>query len=360
MPILPIDTKHKERDWKPENVCGECQRKAPSIAQKTILPLKFNIEQLIELIFEAGDSLPRELHEEFDSVLATAKMELDESWAAIFDIWDHPTGGCSHSSEYASLELYTPPRSPPDPPKQGTSNKVESEEGVQQPCTPIGKIFESLHYETYKGVQQTVRTPAPDPFTPEDSPLPLFARRTPPDLNALQGSKASQYQLENTTIKEYQTMEQSREDSLLGGYLSDPALIGEEDLSSNRDGKPVPPPRTVIECINRDLIRCCADLAMHRPACLGLADNALAMSEEAGIYHLVSRSQLYRGLCLMELKRWKEASCAFTRAASVRDWQGKVWELKNMAESNLLQESRRKGKARIERMEDESWDKSYR
>jgi hypothetical protein len=84
------------------------------------------------------------------------------------------------------------------------------------------------------------------------------------------------------------------------------------------------------------------------------------MSEEAGIYHLVSRSQLYRGLCLMELKRWKEASCAFTRAASVRDWQGKVWELKNMAESNLLQESRRKGKARIERMEDESWDKSYR
>ena len=57
----------------------------------------------------------------------------------------------------------------------------------------------------------------------------------------------------------------------------------------------------------------------------------------------------------MELKRWKEASEAFTKAASVRDWEGNVWALKQMAEQNLLEESRREGKMRMEKIEEESW-----
>jgi hypothetical protein len=317
-------------------------------------------------------------------------MELDNSWAAIFDIWENPAGRCSHLSGYANLELYTPPRSPPDPPKQETSNEVESDEEIEQLCTPISKIFESPHYDTYKGDPQTIRITTTYPFTPEDSPLRLVARRTPPDSNVLQISEAGDCDqklpahFQDKSSQNYQTMgHQTRKDSLVEDRLPDPALTGGANSSSSHNGRqipswpaadPAPRPtgpflsssriqycrplsgskRRDAQRINRELIRCCANLAMDNPVSLDFADNALAMAEEAGIYYLVSKSQLYRGMCLMESKRWKEASFAFTGAASVRDWEGKAWELKNMAESNLLQESRRKRKPGVEIVEDDA------
>jgi len=84
--------------------------------------------------------------------------------------------------------------------------------------------------------------------------------------------------------------------------------------------------------INLELVRCSALLPLAYPECLVHADNALAIAENAGLYHLISKSQFYRGLAFMELKQYKEASDAFTKAASVRDWSGKVWSCKNAAE----------------------------
>jgi len=89
---------------------------------------------------------------------------------------------------------------------------------------------------------------------------------------------------------------------------------------------------TTAKTVNFDLLRCCTLLQVKHSDCLKFADNALAVAERAGIHHLVSKSQFYRGLSLMERKRYKEASDAFTRAASVRDWEGKVCKWKIAAE----------------------------
>ncbi len=50
---------------------------------------------------------------------------------------------------------------------------------------------------------------------------------------------------------------------------------------------------------------------------------------------MVSKSQLYRGLCLMKLERWAEASSAFARALNVRGWAVRVQELKSECERHV-------------------------
>jgi len=72
----------------------------------------------------------------------------------------------------------------------------------------------------------------------------------------------------------------------------------------------------------------------------------------------MSKSQFYRGLALMELRRYKEASDAFTKAASVRDWSGKVWSCKNVAErmAGIKRKFRDKTVVLIEEKLDEFWD----
>ena len=100
--------------------------------------------------------------------------------------------------------------------------------------------------------------------------------------------------------------------------------------------------------INGYLLRSCALLAAG-DARQGLqsADTALRLADEISandiFSHAQSKSHLYRGLCLMDLRRWEEASAAFTRAASITDWRGRVAELMIEARKNLAIERNEKG-----------------
>lgn len=92
--------------------------------------------------------------------------------------------------------------------------------------------------------------------------------------------------------------------------------------------------------INRNLLRCVCLLENSRLDCLNLAEdaielaeNALAMAEEAGYLGLATKAQFYRGQCLIVLERFKEASDAFTKAATIRDFKNEVAEWKNLAET---------------------------
>jgi hypothetical protein len=53
----------------------------------------------------------------------------------------------------------------------------------------------------------------------------------------------------------------------------------------------------------------------------------------------------------MELERWEEASAAFTRAANMREWSGRVAELKIEAERKIaeVEEGRERKGMQIER-----------
>jgi tetratricopeptide (TPR) repeat protein len=99
-----------------------------------------------------------------------------------------------------------------------------------------------------------------------------------------------------------------------------------------------------IRKVNHHILRSCALLAHDEvDEALKEADFALYLAQARKIYHLQSKSQFYRGLCLMELKRWEEASTAFTRAANVRGWAGRIAELKIEAERKFRDaEERRK------------------
>jgi hypothetical protein len=102
--------------------------------------------------------------------------------------------------------------------------------------------------------------------------------------------------------------------------------------------------------INRDLLRCVCLLENSRLDCLNLAEdalefaeNALAMAEEAGFLDLATKAQFYRGQYLILLERFKEASDAFTKAATIRDFKNEVAEWKNIAETMGRTQARHKG-----------------
>jgi hypothetical protein len=109
--------------------------------------------------------------------------------------------------------------------------------------------------------------------------------------------------------------------------------------------------------INAHLLRVCALLANDEPGeALKEADFTLYLAEVREMHHLESKSQFYRGLCLMELERWDEASKAFTRGASVRWWGWRVEGLKREAEWRSVEERsgrfRRGARKRLERLVD--------
>lgn len=88
--------------------------------------------------------------------------------------------------------------------------------------------------------------------------------------------------------------------------------------------------------INLHLLKSCALLACELPdRALEVADRALTMAEEKKIYYMVCKTQLYRGLALMEMGRWRDASFAFTRAANVRGWAMRVPNLKRETDMKL-------------------------
>ena len=101
------------------------------------------------------------------------------------------------------------------------------------------------------------------------------------------------------------------------------------------------PPITIVDAtrkVNHHILRACALLAHDElDEALAEADFALYVAQARKIYHMQSKSQLYRGLCLMELQRWEEASAAFTRAANVRGWAVRIAELKIEAERKVNQ-----------------------
>lgn len=96
------------------------------------------------------------------------------------------------------------------------------------------------------------------------------------------------------------------------------------------------PADDTVQRINLHLLRCATLLACEQPN-LGLKDanRALGLAESERIYHLRSKSHLYRGLCFRKLARWVEASSAFTKAANIRSWASRVRELKSEAEENI-------------------------
>ncbi|KAF7898412.1 hypothetical protein EAF00_004858 [Botryotinia globosa] len=91
--------------------------------------------------------------------------------------------------------------------------------------------------------------------------------------------------------------------------------------------------------INTELIRCCALLATSEyKRALGHVENASFLAEEQNFFYEISKCYLYRGLCLMGMKRWKEARVALVRGVNVRGWGGKVEGLMREAQMRIDEE----------------------
>ncbi|KAH8596274.1 hypothetical protein B0O99DRAFT_110710 [Bisporella sp. PMI_857] len=101
------------------------------------------------------------------------------------------------------------------------------------------------------------------------------------------------------------------------------------------------PSTTIV--VNNLLLHCIIDLEHNSSPqkALFCAESALETAKRAHQYDLESKCQFWRGRCLMDLERWHEASLAFTRAASVKDWKGRVAVLKMECERQIERDSSR-------------------
>lgn len=71
--------------------------------------------------------------------------------------------------------------------------------------------------------------------------------------------------------------------------------------------------------VNRVLLRVCALRTFGEPAeALILAEDAVISAWSQQAWELLSKAQLYRALCLMDLQKWREARFCLIRAASIR------------------------------------------
>ena len=108
-------------------------------------------------------------------------------------------------------------------------------------------------------------------------------------------------------------------------------------------------PITVAELsrkINHHLLQSCALLAGNEPVeAMEEANFSLYLAEVRKVHYLQSKSQYYRGLCLMKLELWEEASAAFTKAASIRWWAYRVAELKAESERMIIEARKRPGRS---------------
>ncbi|RDW92230.1 hypothetical protein BP5796_01624 [Coleophoma crateriformis] len=107
-------------------------------------------------------------------------------------------------------------------------------------------------------------------------------------------------------------------------WLTDSSTLSEAETifsqSKYQSGRPSahnqncqqPTRRVISQTINAYLLRSCAFLACSLPGRgLASAEEAMQLATEYQIFEKICKSQLYTGLCLMELERWKEASRAF-------------------------------------------------
>ena len=107
------------------------------------------------------------------------------------------------------------------------------------------------------------------------------------------------------------------------------------------------------KAVNYHLMRAVALLASseldYTSQALIEADTALGIAQEAvkhgeNAYNLECKSQFYRGLCLIEMKKWREANWALTRAACIESWAEQVGNLGRECRLRLLEETRSKKK----------------
>ncbi|CAD6444489.1 441eb739-42f7-4602-908b-99643f10aeb1-CDS [Sclerotinia trifoliorum] len=83
--------------------------------------------------------------------------------------------------------------------------------------------------------------------------------------------------------------------------------------------------RAFKQYINLQLIKSCALLAISElDQALEHVEEALFIAEDKNLFYEISKCHLYRGLCFMGMKRWREAKIALVRGVNVRGWGGRV------------------------------------
>jgi tetratricopeptide (TPR) repeat protein len=116
---------------------------------------------------------------------------------------------------------------------------------------------------------------------------------------------------------------------LLDGIQYQHALVHFDD---NR-----PASNSIAHRTNALLLKVCALRLCKLPQRgLELAEKALYIAESQNLQALVSKAQLFRGLCLFDLGLYADASLCFTRAASIHWFSRSVPRLTQMAEERRL------------------------
>lgn len=81
---------------------------------------------------------------------------------------------------------------------------------------------------------------------------------------------------------------------------------------------------TPAQSVNAMLIHLCVLRTLHQHLrALELSQEALAIAKQHQLYRHAAKAQLYRGLCLYDLKRYADARVCFIRAASIQ-WRHRV------------------------------------
>ncbi|KAJ8067161.1 hypothetical protein OCU04_004530 [Sclerotinia nivalis] len=100
--------------------------------------------------------------------------------------------------------------------------------------------------------------------------------------------------------------------------------------------------RAFKQYINLQLIKSCALLAISKPGqALEHVEEASCIAEDNNFFYEISKCHLYRGLCFMGMKRWREAKIALVRGVNVRGWGGRVEGLMREAQMRIDEEKRR-------------------
>ncbi|KAF7870394.1 hypothetical protein EAF04_004139 [Stromatinia cepivora] len=100
--------------------------------------------------------------------------------------------------------------------------------------------------------------------------------------------------------------------------------------------------RAFKQYINLQLIKSCALLEISEPdQALEHVEEASCIAEDKNFFYEISKCHLYRGLCFMGMKKWREAKIALVRGVNVRGWGGRVEGLMREAQMRIDEEKRR-------------------
>ncbi|APA11780.1 predicted protein [Sclerotinia sclerotiorum 1980 UF-70] len=99
--------------------------------------------------------------------------------------------------------------------------------------------------------------------------------------------------------------------------------------------------RAFKQYVNLQLIKSCALLEISElDQALGHVEEALFIAEDKNLFYEISKCHLYRGLCFIEMKRWREAKIALVRGVNVRGWGGRVEELMREVQMRIDEDKR--------------------